>query len=458
MGLRASPGVELPFGGSANRYGLGGTGSVAITYGLPIGLPVWLGAEIAYGVMPFELDERKSLSTAALGAAAGIDLPIVGRLLATARAGAGYYQGFTRNDSDELVTGGNPYVGAAAGLAFRVTPTLSLGAEAIVKGYLGSPEPLLTSLAAALTIAYRRRVGEIATPSGPGVTPLRIGDVVTEGIFPVFYQYYDKHPIGRVVITNDGRATLSDLSVKVFISRYMDRPKVTAVPGQLRRGESREIDLHALFNENVLEITEGTKVAAEITIDYEVRGQRQSAQQAATLRLEHRNASIWDDDRRAAAFVTAKDPAVLKFAKSVASLVRDGDNQALDANLRVAVAIHEALSLYGVSYVVDPKTPYVEYVKNKQAIDFLQFPRQTLEYMAGDCDDLSILYAALLEAVSVDTAFVTVPGHIYIAVGLVLDPEEAKRTFDHADDLIVRDGRVWLPLEVTETRRSFRNA
>ena len=33
--------------------------------------------------------------------------------------------------------------------------------------------------------------------------------------------------------------------------------------------------------------------------------------------------------------------------------------------------------------------------------------KQTLEYRAGDCDDLSILYSALLESVGVETAFIT---------------------------------------------------
>ena len=32
--------------------------------------------------------------------------------------------------------------------------------------------------------------------------------------------------------------------------------------------------------------------------------------------MNNRNAMTWDDDRKAAAFVTAKDPALLGFAKS----------------------------------------------------------------------------------------------------------------------------------------------
>jgi hypothetical protein len=38
-----------------------------------------------------------------------------------------------------------------------------------------------------------------------------------------------------------------------------------------------------------------------------------------------------------------------------------------------------------------------------------------LYYRGGDCDDLSILYCSLLEVLGLDTAFITVPGHIYAA-------------------------------------------
>jgi tetratricopeptide (TPR) repeat protein len=94
-------------------------------------------------------------------------------------------------------------------------------------------------------------------------------------------------------------------------------------------------------------------------------------------------------------------------------------------------------------------------VKKAQEIDFLQFPRQTLAYKSGDCDDLAVLYAALLSAASVDTAFITVPGHIYLAVALDSAPENAVKVLGSAEDLIIRDGRAWVPVEVTLVRESF---
>ena len=42
-----------------------------------------------------------------------------------------------------------------------------------------------------------------------------------------------------------------------------------------------------------------------------------------TLDVQNRNAITWDDDRRVAAFVTAKDTSILKFAKNTAGIVKN---------------------------------------------------------------------------------------------------------------------------------------
>ncbi len=169
-----------------------------------------------------------------------------------------------------------------------------------------------------------------------------------------------------------------------------------------------------------------------------------------------RNAITWDDDRKAAAFVTAKDPAVLEYAKNVSGWIKQISPTAIDKNL--IIAMHNSLTEYGITYQIDPKTPFTEFSKDTLSVDFLQFPRQTLTYTSGDCDDLSILYSALLEAVGIETAFITVPGHIYMAFALNITPAEAKRTFLKPDDLIFIEEKVWLPVEITMVQDNFLSA
>jgi len=287
---------------------------------------------------------------------------------------------------------------------------------------------------------------------------LEIVKVQFHDIFPVFYKYYDENPLGMAVVHNWENVPATDVNVTVFVRQYMDIPKECKTPGTLEAGEEAEIELTALFNTKVLEITEGTKVAAEIIVTYTQKGTVFENKYSETIRIFDRNAINWDDDRKAAAFVTAKDPVVLRFSKNVAGMIKDKGSKAVDKNLLMAMALHEAISLYGMSYVIDPTTPYAEFSANKQAVDFLQFPKQTLEYRAGDCDDLSILYSALLESVGVETTFITIPGHILMAFAVDMDPGKAKKRFSRQDELIFRDEKVWIPVEVTEIGGGFLKA
>src|SRR5208282_3379179 len=149
------------------------------------------------------------------------------------------------------------------------------------------------------------------------------------------------------------------------------------VAGVLRPGQDEAVDLYALFTDKVLAVTEGTKVAAEISVSYKVEGRTYENREVQTLTLWGRNAMTWDDNRKAAAYVTAKDPEVLDFARSVTSYIRSKENRSIPENLQAVIALHEALDLYGMNYTPNPKTPYAEVSKHKDVFDFLQFPRET---------------------------------------------------------------------------------
>jgi len=125
----------------------------------------------------------------------------------------------------------------------------------------------------------------------------------------------------------------------------------------------------------------------------------------------------------------------------------------------MGIGMFNAISEYGLSYVIDPNTPaYIDASENTQIIDFLQFPRQTLHFRGGDCDDLSILYCALLESVGVPTAFLTIPGHIYVGISLGVSIQEARQFIWDDRLLIDRDGDAWIPVEVTLVGEDFTDA
>src|SRR5208337_1940452 len=175
-------------------------------------------------------------------------------------------------------------------------------------------------------------------------------------------------------IKSNLKVSATEIKAQVFIKEYMDAPKTVSVPGTLGPGESENVDLYALFTDKVLGITEGTKVATEITVSYVVDGQTYENKKIETLSLMGRNAMTWDDNHKAAAFVTAKEPQVLTFARSVTSSIYAQENSSLCENLHAAIALHEALDLYGINYTPNPVISYSEASKRKDVIDFLQFP------------------------------------------------------------------------------------
>ena len=371
-------------------------------------------------------------------------VPLGERFLASAYGSGGYYYGITPGAGN----GGNLYVAGGLGLAYAVQPFLSLGAEGryryLADGRSGSLlNGVSITMSARLTFLSPRK--------------LKIQDLQLKPVFPVLYKYYATRPIGTLKLSNEGAVPLEDIKVTLSVERYMDGPTSCVGPKVLAPRSDGAVQLFALFNQSVLEITEGNVVSARVAVEYTVDGKPYTTEVTQPLRLYDRNAITWDDDRKAAVYVTAKDPLVLEIAKPIARWSREQPT-AFDGNFLLAMAIHESLRLHGVNYVVDPTSPYSDRTKTTLAVDYLQFPRFTLAYKAGDCDDLSILYAALLQSVGVDTAFITIPNHIYLAVALKMPFEEAQRTFLDKEDVIDFDGRAWIPLEVTMVQRRFLEA
>jgi tetratricopeptide (TPR) repeat protein len=121
--------------------------------------------------------------------------------------------------------------------------------------------------------------------------------------------------------------------------------------------------------------------------------------------------------------------------------------------VQYALGLLEALNIYGMNYVIDPASSYIELSESASSLDSLNYPYQTMFYRGGDCDDLSILFCSMLEALGVDTAFITIPGHIYMAFSL--GPDSAGMP---ESDLIRYGEQWWLPVEITVTNKGFLRA
>lgn len=472
LSVSLTPDFSIPLGADASVFGLGGGITISGQYRLPFLPLLFLGAGLGYSYTP--LQAATSLSMVHAGLHGGLRWDILDNFSLRAFGSAGYSYNFLNDSSG---SGATPFVGVGTDLTWAFSPILSLCAGAGYDYFFD----LYSGLAVTLGISYNLPSGGTQPAQLPKQEtipaarpeprknapqpqpPTKVEGVVIEklsldSIFPILHTYYDSNPIGTLVLRNTEKTTASDVDVSIMVRQFMDAPKECASVSELKPGEECSVSLFALFKNNVFEIKQSTKAPAEITVSYKLDDKPQTLNKVETLKIYDRNAMSWDDTNKAAAFVMPKEPAVLMLSNQINSFIKSKMNRAFDANLQTAIAFHEALRLLGIAYVSPPLTSYAVVSQNKTAVDSVKFPLETIQYRSGDCSDLSILYSSLLESVQVETAFITIPGHIFMAFALASSEDQVRKTFSHTDEFIFRSGKVWVPVEVTERDGGFLTA
>ena len=199
---------------------------------------------------------------------------------------------------------------------------------------------------------------------------------------------------------------------------------------------------------------------AEIVLSFASGDEVISVQKTAPLTLHGRGALTWDAVERAAAFVTSTDPAVTAFTRSLLVAFEE-QIQSLGPpgqHLMQALVLFEGLKQHGVRYLPDANTPYARVSTNQATVDHIQYPAQLLQSKAGDCDDLTVLYASLLENAGIATALVDYPGHIFLLFDTGLDWQASYQLPVEKRRYLPRGDRLWIPVEITRVGDSFHQA
>jgi outer membrane protein OmpA-like peptidoglycan-associated protein len=352
--------------------------------------------------------------------------------------------------------------GGALGVQFNLSPYFSVFADAGYTYRIYSPNQPLTTLDFALGV--RINISEIMG----GKTRVQVEKTEQYRVFPVSWAWYETNPVATIKITNEEPNAITEVNLFFFMDSYMSQPWNFATLPRLAPGESAEIPLTALFNEAMISLSNDVTANGIIQLQYRSLGAKKESSSAIQMPINNRNALNWDDDRRAAAFVSPRDSSALHFARYVAGVAHDANTSTLNSNtstlnsapsnVRIAAAMFEALRLYGMNYVVDPASAYASLSEDASGLDSLNYPYQTLHYRSGDCDDLSILFCSLLEVVEIETAFITIPGHIYMA--FEVGDSDWHLGNPNIIELDGNDGvrRRWLPVEITVPDRGFNNA
>jgi len=441
MSVRIFPGYYFPVDDPVFQPGLGTAAAFDFTP-LPF-LSIFAQGE--YVNIGLENIESLALTDGSIGA--GLLWRMNDRLSLRTDLMTGIYS-VSRNESTiSGLSGGTRIEGT-----YHVSPVLSTSVYGSYRHFAYTPEPFMKSLSIGIGISINLKEALSRERN------INAEKESQDPVFPVLYSWYDDNPFSIFKITNNEKNTITDVRTSFYLEQYMGQPKLCAAYESLKPGEAFDVPVSAFFSESMLELSEAVNTQAQIIVEYRRLGAKQKAVIPVSMNVFHRNAMSWEDDRRAAAFVSSKDPAALWFSKYVSSIVSDRFRKGINRNIQYSMGVFEALDIYGINYVIDPSSSYADLADNSTAIDFLQYPYQTLMYRGGDCDDLSILYCSLLEAIGIDTAFVTIPGHIFMAFSTGMTEQEAKESFYAPELLIYHDGIAWVPLEITLIKEDFNKA
>ncbi|MFH0921754.1 MAG: hypothetical protein V1913_15505 [Fibrobacterota bacterium] len=227
----------------------------------------------------------------------------------------------------------------------------------------------------------------------PAPDPFEILKTDFSDLFASRCKYYVSHPAGALTLRNNAGQPLDDVRISVFIPGYTALESQTRLDS-LPAKHTEKADFTLTLDEKALSAISGNiKAQAQITLSY--RTPKGVAEKRITkpVTLYDKNALAWKEKESIGAFINPKQKDVRRFAQEAAGKLAADTTEKTEKSLYNAMAVFNALSLLGIRYIKDPND-----APNK-GVDFIQFPLETLKEKSGDCDDLSVLMASLLESI-----------------------------------------------------------
>lgn len=349
-------------------------------------------------------------------------------------------------------TVGSPFLLLGAGGRVGLDPSYNFSIEFQPSvRYLLSLGPLKTfdGFVMAIGISAGYRFGEDPDSARAIIRALRLDGLSLGPAFAAMQSYYAQNPLGTVTVTNTERLPVTELSISFLQPGYMDVETPSFSRAKLAPGESVVVPLKAVFNQQVFTTEGKTPLTGEIIAKYKLGGRAVEQREPAGYDLYDKTAITWSDNAKVGAFITPQDGSLKTWTAAVSEAARDTLLPALNQPLQIAMQIYQALAATGIQYQEDPSSPFTRVQGKVEAVDSINLARTTLRQRYGDCDDLTVLFASLLETRSVRTGFITVPGHIYAAFDTGVPAESSADIHPDRSMTLAVDGTLWVPVEVT---------
>ena len=279
-------------------------------------------------------------------------------------------------------------------------------------------------------------------------------------IFPSLLYYYKSNPIGVFEIYNTRNYPLDDIKITVK-SPGLFADEFTYSDMVLLPNDVKEISIVVPLKDDLL-LNSLNKVQ-EYELIFELSYQIDSTnteqknykdnlrQEKTKVKVETLNSIRWDDKKHLGSFINSRDEFIRKFVlDEIIKKFSDLSTTYSDVPKAIlnAIFIWEYFRYFGLTYISDPNNSY-ETLSQSNAIDFVQFARQTIASKSGDCDDLVALLASCLESIGISTAYIDIPGHVFLAFDTGIPANDMASRGLKEDKVKVLWNKVWIPLEST---------
>ncbi|HAK46349.1 MAG TPA: hypothetical protein DCO79_10595, partial [Spirochaeta sp.] len=365
--------------------------------------------------------------------------------------------GFSQVIYDDILQDGIKYgqrnflIDLAAYVGLNLTYNISLSAYPTFRftTHLGDTIERFDGFSFGVGFSGSYRFGEDPDAPQAEYRSIKIENLEFPPVFAPMQSFYAKNPVTSISIKNIEKIDVTDVEVSFFQAGFMDTPTKAASYDLIEAGAIVEIPIPAIYNQQIF-TTEGiTPLTGEIIVEYKNNARPVNQKFPVSYDLYDKESLTWDDDNKVAAFITPADSALRNYSSYVRQICKDYTVNGFSAELQTAIQIYYALGELGVLYQRDPTSPFEAAQENPMIVDSISLPRNTLTRSTGDCDDLTVLFCSLLEAVGIETAFITVPGHIYAAFKTTTPAKSYKLLHPEKSMTINIDGELWVPVEIT---------
>ncbi|MBT3271896.1 MAG: hypothetical protein HN368_01980, partial [Spirochaetales bacterium] len=366
----------------------------------------------------------------------------------------GYSLGIFRNfDPEDLeAVYGSPSFAASLGGRVALIPSynMSINVHPNVKFlYSSSALTRFNGFLFNIGISVSYRLGEDPDTASSIVRSIDFDEVEIQPLFAALQTYYTQNSIGTARITNTEKFSIYDIVLTFDHEDLMDNPKEIGVIDELAPGESREVEIKPTFNDEIFKIEGQANQSSKISAVY-VSNNRTVEQSTTVEYMLHDKTSLtWTEDEKIAGYITPRDSTLDNYTKQMVQITKNDINDGLSLRLQNAMQLYAGLSEQGILYKVDPISAFDSAQGDSTIIDSISLPRDTLKFVTGDCDDLTVLYNSLLEIAGMPTGFITTPGHIFSAFNTGVPLDRYRSIHPDRNMTLGFEGELWIPVEIT---------